>query len=275
MHSFFEKAPNIKREYKTVKNKSREVQYIPYEQIYPGQIRYSSYNVADKINKLKEKYAVVWSSEEQCWKYRFHDGTSVLSIQDALPVVRAPFGYVLIDGHHDVLSSLAVHAKMIPIKVVDDLQVLSLDEFWRCAEERGYVYLYNTNGEKSIALNSFSDLLDDPNRYFAAITARKYNTKVIGTDSKGAEFPLWIKINKGIPFIEFKIANALFAKGFVYDPETMGNPPKDEVTEQARAILLAANIPGLSIIPSGIRYERIIVNFQEQTFEINEDLPHP
>jgi hypothetical protein len=275
MQCFFEQSSNTKKESKAVANKTSEVQYISCEHIYPGQIRYSSLNTADKVAKLKEKKAVFWDAKDNCWQYKYHDGTSVLASQDALPVVKASFGYVLIDGHHDVLSSLAVQAKMIPIKVVDDLHHLSLEEFWNCAEERGYTYLYKANGEQCAAPSSFSDLIDDPNRYFAAITARKYTANEDGYDSRGAEFPLWIKINKGIPFIEFKIANALFAKGFVYDPEQMGNPPKEEAIEQARAILIAAKVPGFGVVPSQTHYQRIIVDFEANTYEVEQELPHP
>jgi hypothetical protein len=77
-----------------------------------------------------------------------------------------------------------------------------------------WAYLYTTSGEKLLPPKKFSELKDDTNRYFAAITARKYTSNPDGSyASKGALYPLWIKVDKDIPFIEFKIANGLFAKG--------------------------------------------------------------
>jgi hypothetical protein len=46
----------------------------------------------------------------------------------------------------------------------------------------------------------------------------------------------------------------------VYDIEKMKNPPSDEVLEQARKILLEANIPGLRVIANRQHFEQIELN---------------
>lgn len=262
-----------KMEATTETTEKQTIQYVSSDQIHPGQIRYSKDNTAEKVAKLKQKQAAKWQDESNSWKYEHHKGTSVFSKKDALPVVETNFGYVLIDGHHDVMSSLELQAKMIPIKIISDFRHLSKEEFWKMAEEKGLVYLYKINGEKGLPPSSFTNLIDDPNRYFAAITARKYSEKHGTTESKGAEHPIWIKINKDIPFIEFKIANALFAKGFVYDPLKMGNPPKIDVVEQARKILQEAHIPGLRVITPSTHFQQIKVDFKAHTYEIEAKAP--
>lgn len=233
------------------------VEYISISEVFPAQVRYSMLNMKDKANRAIIKGDAVWDESSSSWEYKFNDGTSILSEKDALPVVLAPFGYVLIDGHHDVLSSLHLQAQTVPVKVIEDLSHLSRDEFWREAEERGWSYLYRIDGSKALPPTSFHELIDDSNRYFAAITARKFTSNENGNyTSKGAEYPLWVKVNKDIPFIEFKIANVLFDNGFVYNPDHMGNPPAESVMERARKILLDADIEDLRVVPYRIHHEK-------------------
>lgn len=237
------------------------VKYVSIHEIFPAQTRCSSQNTAEKVDKALASGAAVWNASKNDWEFKYHHGTSIFSRNKAVPVVKASFGYVLIDGHHDVLSSIKLHADMVPVKIVEDLSQLTPDQFWEVAEQKGWAYLYTADGKKTLPLKSFADMSDDTNRYFAAITARKYFSDNSGAyTSIGAEYPLWIKVNKDIPFIEFKISNALFGKGFIYDPQTMGNPPKDEVIEQARQIILQANIPGLRIVRTRMHYDQIDLN---------------
>lgn len=235
--------------------------YVSFQKILPAQIRYSQQHVAEKVAKAIAKGAAIWNSTEKRWAYKYNQGTSILSEKNTLPVVRSSFGYVLADGHHDVLSSIHFKAEMIPIKVIEDLSHLDFDQFWATAEQKGWAYLRHISGQKSLPPSSFHQLIDDPNRYFAAITACKFSLEVPGgIVSIGAEYPLWVKVNKDIPFIEFKIADALFAKNFIYHEETMGNPPTDESIEKARRILLEANIPGLRVTEKRIHFEQIKLN---------------
>lgn len=234
-----------------------KVEYVSISEIFPAQIRYSTLNMKDKANRAIIKGDAIWNDDAGGWTYKFNDSTSILSHHDALPVVHTSFGYVLIDGHHDVLSSMHLQATTAPIKIVEDMRHLSVDDFWREADERGWSYLYTIEGNKVAPPTAFYELLDDPNRYFAAITARKFTSNEDGTYiSKGAEYPLWVKVNKDIPFIEFKISNALYEAGFVYNPDHMGNPPAESVTERARQIIIDAEIEGLRVVPYRIHHEK-------------------
>lgn len=231
------------------------VEYVSITELFPAQIRYSVLNMQEKANKRVVTADAVWTDDG--WRYKHDSGRSVLSRRQALPVVKASFGYVLIDGHHDVLSSMKLQAKTVPITVIEDVSDLSPEEFWEEADERGWSYLYSVTGEKIDPPASFADLVDDPNRYFAALVARKFKLNADGSYiSKGAEYPLWVKIDKDIPFIEFKISNALYDAGFVYSPEHMGNPPAESVVERARKILADADIDGLRVVPYRIHHEK-------------------
>lgn len=240
---------------------NQSVEYVHYQQLHPAQLRYSMLNMKDKANKAIIKGHAIWDDAEKTWEYKYNDGTSILPEDSALPVVKTSFGYVLLDGHHDVMSSLHLQAEMIPIRVIEDASDLSESEFWSLAEEKGWSYLYTKDAEKSFPPSSFDVLVDDPNRYFAALVARKFKTDSDGDyTSKGAEYPLWVKVDKDIPFIEFKIANTLYEAGFIYQPERMGVPPSARISEYARKILIAAEIEGLRVVPDRIHYEKIKIH---------------
>ncbi|MCI5052797.1 MAG: hypothetical protein MRY21_06665 [Simkaniaceae bacterium] len=205
---------------------------LDISQISPAQLRFSLQNVEMKKNK------------------KLKSGSTTCS--ESLPVVKAPFGYVLIDGHHDALSYLALGTRQILVRIVQDFSDLSEELFWSEVEKQGLAYPYTIQGERKIPPRNLSELTDDPNRYFAAISARKYPPDLKG--STGAHYPLWIKIGKDIPFIEFRISDALWESGLVYSYE-MGDNPPEEFIERARGVLIQAQIPGLKIVPKKYHYK--------------------
>jgi hypothetical protein len=230
------------------------LRYVDYHEIFPAQFRYASRNVEDKIEKAVQRGYASQNSEGG-WTYEFFEGRSIIPEKEALPVVRASFGYVLVDGHHEVLSSIALGADWIPIKIIADLGALTPERFWKEAEERGWAYLIDLHGIKHPEPPAtFDQLIDDSNRYFAAISARKYAADL--SSSIGAEYPLWIKIGKDTPFIEFKISDVLWRHQIIYDYE-IGDRPPEELIEAARAALLAADVPGLKLVPSRQHYTQI------------------
>jgi Putative ParB-like nuclease len=236
-------------------------EYIAYTKIYPGQIRYASANVQDKVNKAINagiaKPLPLAPGSSQHFTFAYNNGTSMLSEKNALPVIIAPFGYVLVDGHHDLLASISLGAEFIPIKIVGDLSNLKVEEFWKEAEKRGLVYPYAIGGIYTIPPRSFKDLVDEPNRYFAALLARKCEKRgdAIG-DSRGAEYPVWIKIEKDIPFIEFMIADVLEKYGIHY-VYAMGDNPPAALIEKARSVLRQHPIKGLKLVSRRIKYSDI------------------
>lgn len=232
---------------------SEKLFYMDCREIYPSQLRYSLKNVQEKVDLIQSSQDAVWSEEEKTWKLRYNSGKGALDLDEAIPIVKGPFGYVLTDGHHHFLASLQFGAVTMPVKIIADLSSLDENAFWQEMEKRGWSYPYNILGERSIPPKDFMLLQEDPNRYFAAIIARKCKADGDLSTSIGAEYPVWIKIGKDIPFIEFLISDALWKQGLNYQYE-MGNPPSEEFVEEARRILLEAHIPGLRIVPNKIHY---------------------
>ncbi len=219
--------------------------YLPCSSLFPAQTRISFDRVEEKKSKAMKN--AVWDGK---WRFKHDDGKSLLSLKDPLPIVKAPFGFIPTDGHHDIRASIDLGAETIPVQIIADLSHLSVEKFWEQAETQGWAYLYDLQGIKTAPLERFQDLVDDPNREFASLTARKYS---LDGSSKGAEYPLWIKMDRDIPFIEFKISDALRAKGIVHK----GGEPTLEFVEKARQALLEARIEGLKVIPSRIHYSDI------------------
>lgn len=237
--------------------------YVAIDKIHPGQLRYSSKNVEQKVSDaLKKGYAIKQGNK---FILKFNNGTSALPAASALPVIKGPFeNYVLADGHHDVISNIKLGATTVPIKVIDDLSHLSLTKFWQEAEKKGYVYLYDLSGKRKTPPEHFQHngeltLKDDPERYFAAITARKCDSADTAADqSTGMEYPLWIKVGKEL-MIEFKISDKMRKHGLKYE-YSMGDNPSRELINQVRDMLRQDPIPGLKLIPTETHYKDINKN---------------
>lgn len=100
---------------------------------------------------------------------------------------------------------------------------------------------------------TFAQLSDDPNRLLAALIARKliihrgeHGQPLIGEDGavllkrdSGADYPVWVKVDDDIPFVEFHISQLLYANNIEYQSE-WGDMIPEEPREQIRALLVAA-----------------------------------
>lgn len=105
------------------------------------------------------------------------------------------------------------------------------------------------------------NLQDDGNRFLAAIAARKCTKRgQPAKESTGAEYPLWVKIEKDIPFIEFMISDALTKAGLHYD-RSMGSDtnaePLASFIEKAREVLNKNPIKGLKLVPEKTYFMQI------------------
>lgn len=231
-------------------------EFVAIASIAPGQSRYASLNVLEKVTQAQKRGGAVRSNGR--WLPAYNNNTSIFHENSALPVVKGPEGLVLIDGHHDVRASLELGATYVPVKIVADLSALSVEEFWKVAEEKGYVYPYAKGGSYRRPSKDFNEMEDDSNRYFAAITARKcLDERTDNTNTIGADYPLWVKVGKDIPFIEFRIADALYQNGFTYNLAEEQNNPTGESVEQAREILKAHPVRGLRLIDTRTYYADI------------------
>ena len=233
--------------------------YIAIENLRPGQSRYAQGKV-DKIIKHVKKYGE---------KPRFFNNTSILSKDRAIPVIVGPkdVGLVVVDGLHSILASLQFGAKTVPIKIIADLSNLSENSFWQEAARRNFVYLYNIFGDPIYRISKgwnwgkFGNLKDDPNLYFASISARKCLSPTQQIDQTiGADHPLWVKIGGDIPFVELKIADALSNDKVNYNyalGNDFTNKQLQAFVEKARLILSKKPIKGIKLVPTRTFYRLI------------------
>jgi hypothetical protein len=232
-----------------------DITYIPINNLTPGQLRYAQPVVQTKVAGQK-KIGLIHDDSKS---------TLAKTEKDAVPVIKAPFGLVIKDKHHETLAAIRVGAQTVPVHIVDDLSNLTTEEFWQKAEEKGHVYPYNLKGERQIP-TSFADLQDDPNRQFATIISRKCINVGDPVDKilkDGAEYPVWIKILSGDKktraFIEFIIADTLYKHGILYTYDIEKTKPEkyERLVEQARKVLLEDPVLGIKVIPEKIRYTEI------------------
>lgn len=229
--------------------------YTNISNIYPGQLRYSEDNVELKIkdfiskgyaaNCLNNRVAKSSGTNNRCKTFAFDGGKSVFNIKEVtFPVVIGPYAAILVDGHHDTIAAKRLGSQTMPINVIDDLSHLSFTDFYTKAQELNYIYPYDLDGNFKTLPCSFNELVNDTNRYFAAIVYKKCSseddTNPTGpninlncmdqpclTGSKSNEShqinPLWIKMGQSIPFIEFRISTLLRKKGLVFDTSKISN----------------------------------------------------
>lgn len=242
-------------------NDSPLIKYVPLASIHPAQHRYASRNVENKI-KRSENFGFHVNEQQQSI-FHFDEGRSIYPEKNAVPVIEIDEIYILCDGHHSALASLSLGCQTIPVRILQTIPHRLGEKFWLWAEACNYAYLIDMAGERHPPPSDLEALEDDPLRYFAAISARKYENPTM-QDSFGTDYPLWIKIGKDTPFIEMRIADKLRAHGFEYhygEEET----DLERLIEAARNILIANPIPHLKLLQSKEKYDHSI--FIESLFD--------
>lgn len=233
-----------------------EVFPLPLERLLPSQARYSSKNVEDKIiNALHKAY--ISEPAPGTFKLYFDEGRSLYPSNQGLPVIDLNNGsYLLIDGHHSILASKQVGATTAFVRVVEIAEHYPSQAFWAAMEEKGLTYLRNLGGEPCPPPTSFDDLMDDPVRYFVTLARCKVDESLNIKKARGYSYPLWLKIGKDVPFVEFKIADHLYKHGFRVDYAEMENPNRFEsLVEQARTLLGQHPLPTFRMIYRRERFE--------------------
>ena len=134
--------------------------------------------------------------------------------------------------------------KNIPIFVIKDYTGLSSEEFWPKMEKEEFLYPYTLENKKVIP-GTWNDLEDDPNYYFALLSACEFPHpkftsllsawRIAERGSYLYTYPLWFKIGRQ-PFIEFKISDALNKVGVKYE-YSMGDNPPEKFVERVRKVL--------------------------------------
>jgi hypothetical protein len=173
-----------------------------------------------------------------------------MPLEEAISVVLSPFGYVIVDGHHDFMLSLYVEAETVPVKVVGDYSRLSPREFWQTLGDKKLSYLSRKPQTLSSRAPELSELVDTPNRYLAALLTAKFT--IVGgkiTHFKGnPKAVVWVKINDGVPFKEFEIAQVLSDAGIEYQDKWGDDVPKKIVTKSRNILTAAAEKLGIRVL---------------------------
>lgn len=139
--------------------------HLPIRFLVRGQDEVSVHNVIAKLNERIVDGDVVWSEAEASWQLAHDEGQSSVSIDDPIFVVKGSRGYVVTDGHHDVLLALYVGARTIPAQVIDDLSQLEAAAFWREMKRRRLVDLSASPEHLAKQPPKMSELVDNPNPY--------------------------------------------------------------------------------------------------------------
>jgi hypothetical protein len=234
--------------------------YVPIETLLPGQLRFTQANVDTKAKKLSAR------------KQAFDNGKSSIPDTEPIPVIIGPGGLrILKDSHHELLVAKKVGDTTAPITVVDDLSNLSREDFFNTAQEANHIYPVDLQGN-SVAMPkegwfSWNMMVDDPNRYFAAISAVKCpDEKHEGfSEGKNNNYPLWVKRlweKVKLAFIEFKISTALNKAGIKYTynmGDDLSKEPLASLVEQARLALAKKEyaVAGLDLIPTKMQIKEI------------------
>lgn len=258
--------------------------YVDASLVRPGQIRISQAGVQEKVREAKKKGSEpklneivlisLDSYEDPLIKKAF---SSVIPLENALPVVATRLGLILIDGHHDFMANQKLAGTTVPIEIKDDLRNLPAGDLWNVLIEKNYVYPFNLAGKKVIPIPAqFTQLEDDPYRFFVKLAmleckgpeTKKSEAKV-GTDR--LQFPLAIKWKDkkftsyqglNVPFIEFAVADQLYKHGAEFDFDYKAGDEKSdtfqEQVEKARALLKRYPVKGFNIIPTMEEAQKIM-----------------
>ena len=214
--------------------------YVPLAELTRGQSEISVDNIYAKIEEHLKMNNLSW--HRHAWKLHHDSGLSVVPRTDAIAVVKGPQGYVVIDGHHDLFLSLFVGAKTIAVTVQADYSSMSALDFWKTLKAKNMIYLPETPAQLARHAPDMMTVSNNPNRYLAALLALKVqadfkNGKWKIAKAKGTKDAVWIKLNNGIPFIEFYLAEVIASAGVQYDPN-WGVQVPHEIVERVRYSLL-------------------------------------
>lgn len=250
---------NNNRKIKKAKKRKQNIvdEIVPLEKLFPSQIRFSRVLVEKKKLRIQKTNSL---------PNDLPSNSSLNSTKiDSLPVVKSCFGYVLVDSHHELIAHKELGSKEFPIRIVEDFSLLEESSFWKKMEEKNYSHLLDWEGLK-VDPPLFKDLKDDPNRFLAHLICRKYSKKEIqkikkGKDllsfGKGSEYPIWLKFNKDIPFIEFRISDVIWKGGIVYDEQKYGVDIPEELMEKLRQLISCSDIPNIKVLSEKIHFSNI------------------
>jgi len=234
--------------------------YLSIQYLIPGQEWISVDNIIGKIKKAYAEPAFARDKRGEI-ELAFADGTSAepMTDQPKIKVAATEAGYIIIDGHHETCRAILLGSKTVPVEVVKDFTKrhpkMSMEEVWAELKSHHLSLFSEAKSPEHLAKYPpcLCDLSDKPNRYLARLLGMKVVTDEKGTvtlaETRGVKHPVWIKVNRGVPFIEFYIADILEKSSIHYDLRWGEEVPKDVIEEARHALVLAqANGPHKGVI---------------------------
>ncbi len=220
-------------------------QFVPLSLIKASQPGFTAIKAIGELQEAVDRYGVAETSDG----YILRDGRSVY------PPDKKAFGIVyngrvyLLDGHHKALVSLYFNAHSMPVEIIADWTYDSNGKERSESEFReemvhpkhAYAYPRDADGSETNRFYDLCELKDDPNLFLSRLLIQKVKA-VVSLESlhvrevSGSNNPLILKLNEGIPFLEFYIAAALKRSGIDYDI-SWGKRIPDRVRERIRNTL--------------------------------------
>lgn len=229
------------------------IKYVPLSHLIPSQHRFSEANVKEKVISALIARSILLPDGRYLGRY--DNGRSLYALSEAVPVVATPCGYLLTDGHHSALATYRLGCQTLPLQIIDNWQQGINEDFWLWAAAKDYAYLKKNGGALAFPPPPLTELEDDPLRYFVGISARKFGPNLSLEESRGADYPLWIKIGKDSPFVEWYLTDHLYSLKFQYQ---YGDEKEgcQTLIERARHLLRAHPLPGVKIVDEYVNYSQ-------------------
>lgn len=237
---------HVRANFSTLESQEKPLSRPPYvsiTELIRGQDEISVDNTQAKLNDRISEGIINYEKSDKTYSFRFDNERSAIAADDPIMVAKGRQGYVVVDGHHEVYLSLYVGAKTVPVKIVTDLSHLNPLQFWNELKRRQMIYLEGNPLDLSISPPKIDQAADNPVRYLVSLLGMKVKfTDGKISKIKGAENPIWIKVDSGVPFIEFHIADILTKAGLKYN-RAWGEKIPDDVIEIARNVLISSENP--------------------------------
>jgi hypothetical protein len=195
-----------------------------------------------KLRRAADK-GLIRYSKKNGWQWTVKGLNPVVPNNDPLIVVLTALGPMVIDGNHHLLMSRFIKADMIPVKIIADLSHLNPADLKNEMIRRHWLYFQNIDAwNRKDFLPTIKNWTDFPMRHFMSALSLKVQARWTGKKVKVEDIthyrddPIWMKINQGIPFIEFILGHMLTDAGIRFSYEMSKDEFQDNV-KKARKLL--------------------------------------
>lgn len=217
-----------------------KVVYAPISALISGQPTFSYLKVRDNLSEAYELYGLKYRDKE--FRRQYDKGRSLYPLDRKIKGILFRGHVYVIDGHHKILTSMYTRASTVPVHIVNVWAapkwrgIKSKKDFHRRMVEMGFAYEFDKKGKAVNHFWTFSEVEDEPNLYLARLIIHKLKlalqfSRLDLVGHSGARFPVILKVNEDIPFLEFYIANILRLNGIYYNPDWGNEIPNSQLSK--------------------------------------------